>query len=135
MLSTSRWRGVWAIAVAAAATAASLVVPSSATAGSSASSAPDVPYRLGAPLPTPRQSPGVDPRAPYTPLVRSLIHQLEPDSPLTIPELQNAAKLFQGLITFFPGAPADCNGIGGVVAPTGTTPSISPLCWADSVGV
>lgn len=136
MLFTSRPRRLWLMAAVAATTLATvLVAGGSASAGPGTSSSGDVPYVLGGALPAAVQSPAVDPAAPYTALVKSLIHQLEPDSPPTAAELQNAAKLFQGLISFFPGTPSNCNGIGAVLAPTGTMPSISPLCWADAVGV
>ena len=136
MLSSCRPRRLWLIAAVSATTLATvLMAGGSASARAGTNSGGDVPYVLGGSLPAAVQSPPVDPAAPYTALVKSLIHQLEPDSPPTAAELQNAAKLFQGLISFFPGTPSDCNGIGAVLAPTGTTPSISPLCWADAVGV
>src|SRR4051794_37859395 len=91
------------------------------------------PYQLPAGLPAAVTSPAVDPAAPYTPLVRSLIGQLLPDDPPTLVELQNAAKLFQGGLGQINGG--RCHGVGAVTAPTGTTPGIAPLCWADSVGV
>ena len=134
--SRRHWRCL--TAVVAAATVASLLTPAGASARPATpgeADMPDVPYLLGGPLPTAVHSPATDPDAPYTTLVRSLIHQLEPDNPPTMAELSNAAKLFQGLISFFPGTPASCNGIGAVSAPSGTTPSIAPMCWADSVGV
>src|SRR5436190_8275745 len=80
----------WARPVALAAVAAILLA--------SPARADAPPYELPASLPTPVASPAVDPQAPYTPLVRSLIKQLEPSSPPTLPELQNAAKLFQGFV-------------------------------------
>lgn len=94
----------------------------------------DVPYVTGSPLPGQVSSPAVDPQAPYTPLVRSLIAQLEPTNPPTAAQLSNAARLFEGGISASTGSTA-CHAVGGVGAPVGTTPSISPLCWADSVGV
>src|SRR3954447_1250412 len=92
------------------------------------------PYGLPVDVPKTASSPPVAPQAPYTALVRSLIKQLEPSSPPTLPELQNAAKLFQGFIAGVNGDPS-CHGVGGVFAPTGTTPSIAPLCWSDAVGI
>src|SRR3954471_19952670 len=92
------------------------------------------PYQLPVRVPDTVASPPVDPAAPYTPLVRSLIKQLEPDSPPTLPELQNAAKLVQGFVAGINGD-SSCHGVGGVFAPTGTTPGIAPLCWSDAVGV
>jgi beta-glucosidase len=100
----------------------------------SAARAGDVPYALSANLPATASSPPVDPSAPYTPLVRSLIKQLEPDSTPTLPQLQNAARLFQGVAGGVNGDPS-CHGVGGVFAPSGTQPSIAPLCWSDAVGI
>src|SRR3954447_20987 len=107
--------------------AAALLLPSPARAD-----AP--PYPLPVALPETVTSPPVDSQAPYTPLVRSLIKQLEPSSPPTLPELQNAAKLFQGFIAGVNGDPS-CHGVGGIFAPTGTQPGIAPLCWSDAVGI
>src|SRR3954453_20532935 len=92
------------------------------------------PYGLPVDVPKTASSPPVDPQAPYTALVRSLIGQLEPDSPPTLPELQNAAKLVQGFVAGVNGD-SSCHGVGGVFAPTGTKPGIAPLCWSDAVGV
>src|SRR5262245_32333175 len=47
-------------------------------------------------LPAPVSSPPIDPAAPYTPLVRSLIDQLLPDDPPTLAQLRNAGRLFEG---------------------------------------
>src|SRR3954471_1896500 len=91
------------------------------------------PYQLPVRVPDTVASPPVDPAAPYTPLVRSLIKQLEPDSPPTLPELQNAGRLFQGIIAV--SQDGTCHGVGNVFAPTGTTPGIVPLCWSDAVGI
>src|SRR5947199_3105570 len=96
-------------------------------------SASDIPYRIGGPLPAYGRSPGIAADAPYTPIVKSLIHQLLPDDPPTAAELTNAVQLFDGLINL--GNNGSCHSVGYVAAPTGTTPSIAPLCWADSVGV
>ena len=95
--------------------------------------ASDIPYRIGGPLPAYGRSPGIAADAPYTPIVKSLIHQLLPDDPPTAAELTNAVQLFDGLINL--GNNGSCHSVGYVAAPTGTTPSIAPLCWADSVGV
>ena len=102
--------------------------------GATQSVAAPVPYRIPAPLPRRATSPPVDRRAPYTPLVRSLIHQLEPTGPPTLPQLTNAARILSGSLSFGGGNPS-CHAVGGVSAPVGTTPSIAPLCWADAVGV
>src|SRR4051812_34673673 len=92
------------------------------------------PSPLPVALPETVASPPVDSQAPYTPLVRSLIAQLEPSNPPTLPELQNAAKLFQGFVAGINGD-SSCHGVGGVFAPTGTKPSIAPMCWSDAVGI
>src|SRR5947209_15679327 len=66
--------------------------------GSTASADP-LPYRLPAPLPVRVGSPPMAPDAPYTPLVKSLIKQLEPDSPPTPAELLNADAILHGTNT------------------------------------
>ncbi len=88
-----------------------------------------VPYSLPVSLPATTSSPPVDPAAPYTPLVKSLIAQLLPSDTPTLAQIQNAAKLLHG------GANGTCNNVGPVAAPTGTTPGIVPLCWSDAAGV
>ena len=92
-----------------------------------------MPYGIASTLPAPVSSPPVDPTAPFTPTVVSLIHQLEPDSPPTLAELENAAALLHG--TEATQASTPCTGVGSNVAPTGTTPAIAPLCWVDAMGV
>jgi beta-glucosidase len=89
----------------------------------------DVPYALPVHLPTTISSPAVAADAPYTPLVLSLIAQLEPDNPPTEAELANASILFHG------GTNTTCNNVGPTAAPTGTNPSIMPPCWTDAQGV
>ncbi len=89
----------------------------------------DVPYALPVQLPGTKNSQPVAADAPYTPLVRSLIAQLEPDNPPTEAELANAAILFHG------GTNTTCNNVGPTAAPTGTNPSIMPPCWTDAQGV
>jgi beta-glucosidase len=96
--------------------------------------APDVPYTIGGPLPAQIRSPTLDPRAPYTPLVRSLIRQLDGSGRPTVAAIANAAKLFQGIIGAAR-ANSSCAAVGGVDAPAGTRPSIASMCWADAVGV
>src|SRR3954453_21033670 len=95
----------------------------------SAASAEVPPYSLPVTLPAPKQSPAVDPGAPYTPLVLDLIHQLEPSSPPTRAELANASRLLHD------GPSGACHNVGPVSAPTGTNPSIAPICWTDAQGV
>jgi beta-glucosidase len=89
------------------------------------------PYTL--PVRLPRgivASPAVDPAAPYTRVVKSLIAQLLPDNPPTAAELANASK-----IMVYGRGINGCWGTGPVEAPVGTTPSIEQLCWADAQGV
>src|SRR5262249_17327527 len=80
-------------------------------------------------LPAAKSSPSVDANAPYTPVVVDLIHQLEPSSPPTADQLANASKLLHD------GTSGACHNVGPVAAPTGTTPSIAPICWTDAQGV
>ncbi|MDA0161615.1 hypothetical protein OM076_15160 [Solirubrobacter ginsenosidimutans] len=87
------------------------------------------PYSLPVTLPVPKQSPAVDANAPYTSVVLDLIHQLEPSSPPTRDQLANASKLLHD------GANGACHNVGPVSAPTGTNPSIAPICWTDAQGV
>jgi beta-glucosidase len=110
------------IALATAAMAAVVALPSAAFA--------DVPpYSIPATLPSLKQSPPVDANAPYTAVVLDLIHQLEPSSPPTRDQLANASKLLHD------GANGACHNVGPVSAPTGTNPSIAPICWTDAQGV
>ena len=89
----------------------------------------NVPYDLGAPLPSDKTSPTVDAAAPYTPAVLSLIAQLEPSNPPTRAQLANADALLHD------GPSPSCHNVGPVSAPTGTTPSIQQICWTDAQGV
>ncbi len=99
-------------------------------ASANAPNAPDVPYSLPVTLSPPdKASPPTAPDAPYTPLVRSLINQLLPDTPPTLAEIQNAAQLLR------PGGNPTCHNTGTVTAPSGTTPVIAPLCWSDAQGI
>lgn len=92
---------------------------------------PNVPYDLPVQLPPSGYvSPAVDPNAPYTPLVLSLLAQLMPDNPPTVDQLANAAKLIGGR-----GTNPTCFGTGYTAPTIGTTPSITPLCWADAQGI
>jgi beta-glucosidase len=95
----------------------------------SAASAEVPPYSLPVTLPAPTKSPAVDASAPYTSVVLDLIHQLEPSSPPTRDQLANASKLLHD------GANGACHNVGPVSAPTGTNPSIAPICWTDAQGV
>src|ERR1044072_4213338 len=94
-----------------------------------ASPAETPPYQLPVSLPAAKQSPAVDANAPYTPVVLDLIHQLEPSSPPTRDQLANASKLLHD------GPNGSCHNVGPVSAPTGTNPSIAPICWTDAQGV
>ena len=58
-----------------------------------------------------------------------LIKQLEPSTPPTLAELTNASKMLHD------GANGACHNVGPVSAPTGTNPSIAPICWTDAQGV
>jgi beta-glucosidase len=101
-----------------------------ATSGGGRTGTPsDVPYALPVKLPATSSSPPVAADAPYTPLVLSLIAQLEPSNPPTEAELANASILFHG------GTNTTCNNVGPTAAPTGTNPSIMPPCWTDAQGV
>ena len=80
-------------------------------------------------MPASKSSPSFTSTAPYTPLVLSLIAQLEPSNPPTQAELANADRLLHG------GTNSTCHNVGPTGAPTGTTPSIMPMCWTDAQGV
>jgi hypothetical protein len=100
-------------------------------------------------LPAATSSPAVDPAAPYTPVVVSLIAQLEggtPTLPVTQPlsssgttlvaDLANADAMLHG------GTNATCNNVGPDAAPasptpdgTVLTPSVLAICWTDAQGV
>jgi len=88
-----------------------------------------LPYSLPVSFPASVSSPPWDPSAPFTPTVLNLIHQLEPDNPPTNAELNNAATLMHGTNSTV------CTAVGSNAAPTGTTPAVAPLCWADALGV
>jgi beta-glucosidase len=88
-----------------------------------------VPYTLPVELPAPVSSPEVDPTAPYTPLVRSLIAQLEPSQPPTADQIRNAARFLYTQ----DGANRTCHNLANVVSAIKTTPSIMPLCFSDGL--
>ncbi len=95
-------------------------------------------YSVPVALPAPKRSPAEDPKAPYTPLVLNLIHQLEPDSPPTLQQLENAARLLttQGGTYEHPGGSnPTCHNLANVALNATTTPSIMPLCFSDGLGV
>lgn len=97
--------------------------------GSGTVSSGGVSYSAPVRLPAPASSPSVDALAPYTPVVMSLISQLEPSNPPTLAELSNADQILVG------GTNAICHNVGTNGAPSGTTPAITPLCWSDAQGV
>ena len=115
--------------------AGGMVTAALALAGASAAGAstPNVPYAIGSSLPAPKSSPPVASRAPYTPRVRELIAQLEPSNPPTMAQVANAAKVLEGSINA--SLNPSCTAIGKVAAPAGTNPGLSPMCWADAVGI
>src|SRR6476619_346432 len=94
-----------------------------------AASAETPPYQFPVAVPAAKSSPAVDASAPYTPMVRNLIAQLEPSNPPTRDQLANASKLLHD------GPSGACHNVGPVSAPTGTNPSIAPICWTDAQGV
>lgn len=113
-----------ALSAAPPASAAPAPIP-----GSSPGQPSNVPYDLNGALPSGKTSPSTSASAPYTPAVMSLLAQLEPSQVPTKAQLTNADNLLHG------GTNGTCYGTGPVAAPTGTTPSIAPLCWADAQGV
>ncbi len=107
---------------------------------------PNVPYDLPVTLPSSQSSPQVDQNAPYTPVVLSLIAQLELSNPPTQAELANADRLLHdtgaSVANGWPARPTafnpnnvSCHNVGPVLAPIGTTPSIRDICWTDAQGV
>lgn len=101
----------------------------SSAAGAPAPTPPNVPYQLPVHLPRAGTSPAVASTAPYTPAVLSLIAQLLPDNPPTQAEVANASAILHG------GTNSSCHNVGPTAAPTGTTPSVMPMCWTDAQGV
>src|SRR3954449_11447235 len=125
-----------------AVSAVGLVVGLSIVVGASAARADAPPYSLPVTLPAATaKSPPVDPRAPYTPVVLNLIQQLEPTSTAANPvrsEIANASRIVHGgtnAVTPGPFQNPTCHNVGPVSAPTGTNPSIMPICWTDAQGV
>ena len=110
-------------------TVACLVLSLGVSAAAPPSVPSNIPYSLNAPLPSTASSPFVGAAAPYTPAVLSLIAQLEPSNPPTQAQLTNADALLHD------GPNPTCHNVGPVSAPTGTTPSIAPICWTDAQGV
>jgi beta-glucosidase len=109
------------------------------------SAVPNAPYTLPVTLPGLESSPAVDAAAPYTPVVLSLIAQLEGSNPtqaqlanadLLLHETQaNTASGWKARPTPFNPNNVSCHNVGPVLAPATTTPSISDICWTDAQGV
>ncbi|WP_405776114.1 glycoside hydrolase family 3 C-terminal domain-containing protein [Streptomyces sp. NBC_00859] len=99
----------------------------------------NVPYKLPVVLPSAVHSPAQDAQAPYTRTVVGLIKQLLPSDHPTLGQLQNALRILDGTDSYkYSGGHspvASCNQTGSNLAPSGTTPAISPLCWTDGAGV
>jgi beta-glucosidase len=95
---------------------------------STAASADHIPYDLPVVLPPEVRSPPIDPRAPYTPVVLSLLDQLLPPG-ATGAQIERAVTLLTG------GHDPTCHAAGSNGAPRGTEPAIMPLCWADAQGI
>jgi len=132
----------WLVALGAAAIVAGSTGLSSA---SPQQVTPNVPYSLPVTLPGSKGSPAVDAAAPYTPVVLSLIAQLEGSNPtqaqlanadLLLHETQaNTASGWKARPTPFNPNNVSCHNVGPVLAPSTTTPSISDICWTDAQGV
>lgn len=120
-------RAVVAALAGVALAAAGLAATSSARSADPTPS--NVPYSLPVEIPADTSSPAVSAQAPYTPAVLNLIAQLEPSSPPTESQIANATILMHG------GTNTTCNNVGPTAAPTGTNPSIMPMCWTDAQGV
>ena len=119
---------------------------SAAMIGISPAAADAPPYSLPVSQPGTTDSPSFEADAPYTPVVLSLIAQLEPSSPPTQAELANADRLLHDTPantangwtarpTQFNPNNVSCHNVGPVLASTGTTPSIQDICWTDAQGV
>ncbi len=120
----------WVAIMSATGAVTALLGGSAGAAGDPAAATPsNIPYSLPVQLPSTTSSPSVTANAPYTPVVMSLISQLEPSNPPTEAQLANASQLFHG------GTNATCNNVGPTAAPTGTNPSIAPMCWTDAQGI
>ncbi len=120
--------------------AAVVLAASAGLVGTSPAAADDPGYALPVQLPAPVSSPPWDGRTIYTPTVISLLAQLEPaqtdprhdttvDPSTTIKQLANAGALLSGA------SPYSCTGPGRNHPPTGTTPAIAELCWANALGI
>ncbi len=88
----------------------------------------------------PVKSPAVDASAPYTPVVLSLLAQLSPAAGADDATVQAAYANMTKLLTHggtsnLGGGVSGCWGTGPVGLPSGTTPSIERICWADAQGI
>ena len=121
-----------------------LVITAAGAAAPSVGADP-LPYRLPVTLPGPAASPPMAADAPWTPMVKSLMHQLEPSQPdpehdaspapgTTPGQLMNADSVLYmtGLNNI---GLAGCTTVGYIAGATGTNPSIPPTCWSDAQGV
>ena len=142
MSSDRRYR--WVVIVALL--LAMVITPFSTMVEPAFADGPNIPYDVPVTLPGPTSSPLVDTYAPYTPVVLSLIAQLELSNPPTQAELANADRLLHdtgaSVANGWPARPTEfnpnnvsCHNVGPVLAPTGTTPSIRDICWTDAQGV
>lgn len=98
----------------------------------------NIPYSLPVVIPPSRQSPPEDPAAPYTPIIVSLIRQLEPHNPPTSTDLANAATLLTthgGTYAHPEGSNPTCHNLANVNIKTMTIPRIMPLCFSDGLGI
>lgn len=86
-------------------------------------------------LPDPVQSPVEDPRAPYTPVVRSLIDQLLPGDHPSAEQIRIASALISTQGSNTGGSNPSCHNLANVVVQAHTTPSITPLCFTDGLGI
>jgi beta-glucosidase len=98
------------------------------------------PYRLPVGLPRQVTSPPMAAGAPFTPLVKKLLHQLEPAQPNPVTDAHPAAgttavQLLNADRLLEEASSNGCTTVGYVDAPTGTDPAIPPQCWADAQGV
>ncbi len=108
-----------------------LARPANSAAQSSTAGNEGVPYALPVVLPPAKSSPPEDPAAPYSPIVLSLISQLEPHNPPTVEELANASRL----LSTHEGSNTTCHSLANVAIKTVTTPRIMPLCFSDGLGL
>ncbi len=141
-----RRRVTRAVLVVGAAGACAVSIAASTGTPAAADTSAFTPYTVpvtNALLPAQGTSPSIDPAAPYTPVVVSLIAQLEGGNPNgtgasapTVAELADAGTLLHD------GSNPSCHNVGPVAGPTSPTPdgvtlnpSVLPICWTDAQGV